>query len=83
VDVHTYSVQQDPWDWTKKALRLDQHDGVSSQDQQIVASDIDAVQLTAVTAGQRYLLTMTAKTKDPYSANYVTRTMTSDIALVN
>ena len=80
VDVHTYSVQQDPWDTTKKALMLDRHDGLGAQ---LVANDTDAVQLTAVTAGQRYLLTMTAKTKNPYSANYVTRTMTSDIALVN
>lgn len=80
VDVHTYSVQQDPYDGTKKALMLDRHDGLGAQ---LMANDTDAVQLTAVTAGQRYLLTMTAKTKDPYSANYVTRTMTSDIALVN
>lgn len=80
VDVSTYSVQQDPLDTTKKALMLDRHDGLGAQ---IVANDTDSVQLTAVTAGQRYLLTMTVKTKDPYSANYVTRTMTSDIALVN
>lgn len=82
VDVHTYFVSQAPWESTKKALQLDRHDGLDS-DQQVVANDIDSLQLTAVTPGQRYLLTMTAKTKDPYSANYVTRTMTSDIALVN
>ena len=80
VDVHTYSIQQDPTDLTKKSLMLDRHDNLGAEP---VASDIDAVQLTTVTAGQRYLLTITAKTKDPYSANYVTRTMTSDIALVN
>jgi prepilin-type N-terminal cleavage/methylation domain-containing protein len=82
VDIHTYSIQQDPYDWTKKVLMLDRHDGVVWY-QQVVAADIDAIQLTTVTAGQRYLLTMTAKTKDPYSSNHVTRTMTSDIALVN
>ncbi len=82
VDVHTYSVQQDPWDWTKSVLMLDKHDGALWY-QQVIANDIDSMQLTTVTAGQRYLLTMTAKTKDPYSANYITRTMTSDIALVN
>ena len=82
VDVHTYSLAQDPWDGTKKVLRLDQHDGLDTY-QQIVANDIDSLQLTAVNVGKRYFLTMTGKTKDPYSTNYATRTMTSDIALVN
>ena len=80
VDVSTYSIQQDPDDSTKKALMLDRHDGMGVQ---VVAYNIDSMQLTAVTAGEQYVLTMTAKTKDPYSANYITRTMTSDIALVN
>jgi len=63
-------------------LLLDQHDGLDTY-QQIVANDIDSLQLTAVNVGKRYFLTMTGKTKDPYSTNYATRTMTSDIALVN
>lgn len=80
VDVYTYSVQQDPEDSTVQSLMLERRDGLGAQ---VVAQGVSALNLTQVTAGQRYVLTITAQTKDPYSANYVTRTMTSDIALVN
>jgi prepilin-type N-terminal cleavage/methylation domain-containing protein len=83
VDINTYSVVPDPWDSTKTVLRLERYDGASA-DQKVMATDISAVQVTQPVAGQdRYLLTMTATAKDPYSANYVTRTLTSDVALVN
>ena len=80
VDVYTLSLQADPEDTTKSALMLDRYDGLGAQ---ILAQGVSEMQLTTVTAGERYLLTMTAETKDPYSTNYVTRTLESDIALVN
>jgi hypothetical protein len=80
VDVYTYSVQQDPEDSTMQSLMLERRDGLGAQ---VVAQGVSALNLTLVTAGKQYVLTTTAQTKDPYSANYVTRTMTSDIALVN
>jgi prepilin-type N-terminal cleavage/methylation domain-containing protein len=79
-DVVTFFIQEDPWDTTKQSLLLDRHDGLGAQ---VVAQGVNSIQLTTVTAGERYLLTMTAKTKDPYSGNYVTRTRSTDIALVN
>lgn len=80
VDIYTYSVQQDPEDTTTQALMLERRDGLSAQ---VVAQGVSALQLVQVPDESQYVLTMTAKTKDPYSSNYVTRTMTSDIALVN
>lgn len=80
IDVQTFQVQNDP-EADLPSLTVDAHHGAVVA----AAEGITDLQLTTVTAGRHYQVTVTGRSErqDPINGAYLTRHLTSDITLRN
>ena len=79
MDVFTFDVETDS---TGVRLRLNENHGAGAQP---AVEGISDLQITTVTAGTQYQLTLTARTEktDPLTGTYLTRSLSSDVTLKN
>jgi hypothetical protein len=80
IDVHTFLVDTDP-DAALPSLRVNRHHGTVTT----AAEGITDLQLTTLTAGRRYQVTLTGRTErhDPVNGAFLTRQLVSDVTLRN
>jgi hypothetical protein len=80
VDVHTFSVANDPED-ELPSLTVDRHHGTVTT----AAEGVTNLQLVTLTPGRQYQVTVTGRTErqDPVNGAYLTRNLVSDVTLRN